>query len=98
MLIINFVFFKNELKMPRVYKRKTDRGIKDFDKLEKAIKEIILEGKSIRSTANAYNIPFKSLARYIIKVRNKINDVSTVTENELVHAMRGVASYREHTV
>lgn len=77
----------------RRYKRKTDRGVSDFDALLIAIKEIKLNKKSIRSTAMKYNIPKSSLARYIRKINAEIHDISLFDDDELMKVVRRAAAY-----
>ncbi|XP_058885643.1 uncharacterized protein LOC117972802 [Acipenser ruthenus] len=52
--------------MPRVYKRKTNRGSTPLEDIERAAKEVA-EGKSIRSVARAQKIDRMTLKRYMDK-------------------------------
>lgn len=84
--------------MPNVYKRKTDRGIQDYDALVKAIKEIMIDKRSIRSVAAAYNIVPASLNRYVTKIRGSGCDVASMSDDVLKSLARNVASYKNTNV
>lgn len=75
------------------YVRKSDRGITDWNALVAAIKKVKLDNKSIRSTAKAHNIPKSSLARYIQKVNDTMEDISTIDGEALLKLVKSVASY-----
>lgn len=53
--------------------------------MEFACKEVILEGKSIRSSRLKYNIPYKTLHRYVTKLKATGEDSSQVSNIQLTH-------------
>lgn len=69
----------------RTYKRKTDKGNIPKSVIELACKEVILEGKSIRSSALKYNIPYKTLHRYVTKLKAAEEDSSQISNIQLTH-------------
>lgn len=79
--------------MSSKYKRKTTHGISDSDALLNAIKAIVIDKKSIQSTANAYNISRRSLGRYIKKFEAAAPDIAGVPEDDLMIVVRRIASY-----
>ncbi|XP_018308648.1 uncharacterized protein [Mycetomoellerius zeteki] len=66
----------------RTYKRKTDKGNISKSIIEFACKEVILEGKSIRASAMKYKISFKTLHRYVTKLKAE-KDTSQVSNIRL---------------
>jgi hypothetical protein len=59
--------------MPRNYIRKTNRGF-TTDLIKAAADEVIVENKSVRSTAKKYDLCHVSLSRYVAKLKNRMND------------------------
>ncbi|XP_041358910.1 uncharacterized protein LOC121375496 [Gigantopelta aegis] len=55
--------------MPRVYKRKTDRGKTLPDIMERAVKEVISNSRPCREVAEQFSIPHVTLRRYCLKTR-----------------------------
>lgn len=52
----------------RTYKRKTQRGVTKADVMLRAAKAVKLNGRSIRGTADDFNIPEATLRRFCRKV------------------------------
>lgn len=73
--------------------RKSDRGVKDFVSLLNAIKSIKIEKKSIRKASVAYELPLKSLARYIQKFDAEVPDISKESDQKLLEIVQRIASY-----
>ncbi|XP_060843181.1 uncharacterized protein LOC132923302 [Rhopalosiphum padi] len=65
--------------MPRHYIRKTNRGF-TAEFIKAAADEVIIENKSVRSTAKKYDLCHVSLSRYVAKFKASMNngDVSTL--------------------
>jgi len=65
--------------MPRHYIRKTNRGF-TAELIKAAADEVIIENKSVRSTAKKYDLCHVSLSRYVAKFKTSMNngDVSTL--------------------
>jgi len=73
----------------RTYKRKTNKGNIPKNIIEFACKEVILEGKSVRSSAAKYNISFKTLHRYVNKLKAVGKDVSQISNIQFTHVGYG---------
>ncbi|KYN36612.1 hypothetical protein ALC56_09037, partial [Trachymyrmex septentrionalis] len=73
----------------RTYKRKTNKGNIPKSIIEFACKEVILEGKSVRSSAAKYNISFKTLHRYVNKLKAAGKDVSQISNIQFSHVGYG---------
>lgn len=73
--------------------RKTDRGIKDFENLLNAVKEVKIEKKKILRVAKAYGIPDNSLGRYIKKLDDIVPDISAVPDDQLLKILKESTSY-----
>lgn len=59
--------------MHRNHKRKTNRGLRaELNKA--ATDEVIIDNKSVRSTAKKYDLCHVSLSRYVVKFETSIND------------------------
>ncbi|KAK7469718.1 hypothetical protein BaRGS_00036249 [Batillaria attramentaria] len=56
--------------MVRTYQRKTSRGTTAPDVIEKAVKEAVTSGRSVRAVAEQYNMCHVTLSRYIKKSQN----------------------------
>lgn len=54
----------------RKYKRKTDKGKTAKDVMERAISAVTIE-KSIRGVCKDFQIPYKTLQRYVQKQKNQ---------------------------
>jgi len=65
--------------MTRHYIRKTNRGF-IAELIKAAADEVIIENKSVRSTAKKYDLCQVSLSRYVAKFKTSMNngDVSTL--------------------
>jgi len=59
--------------MHRYYIRKTNRGF-TAELNKAAADEIIIENKSVRSTAKKYNLCHVSLSRYVAKFKTNMNN------------------------
>ena len=53
--------------------------------MEFACKEVILEGKSVRSSGLKYNIPYKTLHRYVTKLKAAEENSSQEMNIQLTH-------------
>lgn len=60
----------------------------DFDDILKAIKDVVIERKGLRVTARACNIDNTKLCRYIKRLSYKFEDLSTISDSELLDAIR----------
>lgn len=60
----------------------------NFDALLQAIKYCLLEKKSIRSTAKEHGFDKSTLQRYLKKVKNNYDDISSVTRDTLLEFIR----------
>lgn len=63
--------------MPRVRVRKTNRGSAPITAYEDAHREVVLEGKSLRSSAKKHGLNHVSLRRYILKTKEAEKKGST---------------------
>ncbi|XP_018369250.1 PREDICTED: uncharacterized protein LOC108765178 isoform X1 [Trachymyrmex cornetzi] len=73
----------------RTYKRKTNKGNIPKSIIEFACKEVILDKKSVRSSAAKYNISFKTLHRYVNKLKAAGKDISQVSNIQFTHVGYG---------
>lgn len=55
----------------RKYKRKSNRGQTATDAMERAVRTVITEGKSVTSVAKDFLIAQKTLHRYVVKARSQ---------------------------
>lgn len=55
--------------MPRIYKRKTNKGLFSTEDMEKAVAEVG-KGKSIRSVASMFGLSHCTLSRYVVKQKS----------------------------
>lgn len=55
----------------RTYKRKTERGKSSAETFRTAAKEVLDNGRSLRTVADEYSINFMTLHRYCKKMKNK---------------------------
>lgn len=60
----------------------------NFDALMKAIKQCLIDNNGVRSTARECNISHSTLLRYITKVTEAFDDVSTVEDSVLLNFIR----------
>lgn len=79
-------------------KRKTERGVNDFDALLSAMKSIKLNNVSIRKAAAANDIPERSLNRYKMKFDEQVENIKDHNDEELLQILRGIASYKNCAV
>lgn len=56
----------------RTYKRKSERGNTPKDILERACHAVIFDNNSINATSKKYEIPYKTLHRYVTKLKQKL--------------------------
>jgi hypothetical protein len=63
----------------RNYVRKSDRGNAPVDIIERAVDMVLKEGRKITSVGKQFNIPRRSLRRYI---ENQKKDTLSTTEIE----------------
>lgn len=80
------------------YKRTSERANVNVETLCAAVKEVALDKKSMRSVALAYKIPPKSFNRYVAKVKERIPDLSTADDIELMNVMKTCVGYHTLTV
>lgn len=73
--------------------RKSDRGVTDYNALLRAIKDIKVENKSIRSTASAFKIDKSSLSRYVTKFDKIVSNINDVSDADLLEIVQSIASY-----
>lgn len=66
------------------YKRTTERAYTPKDVLERACHTIIFDNKSINATSKQYNIPYKTLHRYVAKLKEKLERNPNLTRAELI--------------
>ncbi|KAF2880958.1 hypothetical protein ILUMI_25217 [Ignelater luminosus] len=67
----------------RTYKRKTERADTPKDVVERACHLIIFDNKSIKATSKQYDIPYKTLHRYVAKLKEKFERNPNLTRAEL---------------
>lgn len=79
----------------RTYKRKTDRGSTPKDVLDRACQQIIFDEKSINSSAKEFNIPYKTLQRYVVKMKEKLKSYPELTRSELALESAGYSKNRK---
>ena len=75
--------------MPRVYQRKTERGTTNKSVIENACREVVWEGKSIHGAASEYGVPYKTLQRYVSKVKAQMEENPTIEANSVQIARVG---------
>jgi len=72
--------------MPRhKYQSETSKPAVDINAIVTAIKEVIIEKKSLRSVGQAYKIDKSKLSRYISKLTQAIINPSTVSNEQFVN-------------
>lgn len=69
-------------------KREGKQNEMDFDALLKAIKEHLIENKSCRGAARDNGLCKSTLSRYCMKVREVFNELSTVSDVQLMDFIR----------
>ena len=72
--------------------RKTDRGVKDFEAVLDAIVSVKIKKKSLRSVANAFNLPRTTLLRHLNAFDAEIPDITKVSSEQLLEIVRRIAS------
>jgi len=75
--------------MPQVYQRKTERGTTNKSVIENACREVVWEGKSIHGAASEYGVPYKTLQRYVSKVKAQMEENPTIEANTVQIARVG---------
>lgn len=58
----------------RTYKRKTERGQTPKEVMELACHEVIANNRTIRTVAIEHGIPYKTLHRYVLKMRRNVDE------------------------
>lgn len=71
---------------------------KDIATLITAVKQVKIDKQSIRSVAKLYQIPFKTLSRYITKISEKIPDITAIDDNTLEKNLKKIISRGPQTV
>ncbi|XP_055308969.1 uncharacterized protein LOC129572878 [Sitodiplosis mosellana] len=69
----------------------------DLDALLEAIKEVKINGKSIRSVASQYNIPKSNLSRYISNLTANNVDFATADANDIKNMIAPMVTYGPKT-
>lgn len=59
--------------MPRIYKKKTDRGTVSHDAMLNAVRQVVEHGRSIRAVSNETGIPKSSLQRKVTQYSKSVN-------------------------
>ncbi|KAF2897999.1 hypothetical protein ILUMI_08176 [Ignelater luminosus] len=79
----------------RTYKRKTERADTPKDVVERACHLIIFDNKSIKATSKQYDIPYKTLHRYVTKLKEKFERNPNLTRAELTLDSEGCIKNRQ---
>lgn len=84
----------------RLSKTTTDPKEKadDSKKWVKALKNVLVEGKSCRAVAAAHSLPRTNLRRYIKRAKGIFNDFATVTDDEWLGLLNEVTSHNSNLV
>lgn len=80
------------------YERKTNHGINDHEALLRAVKEIKIDKKSIRSVCSKYGVSKTSMLRYLNRLDEQFDDISVVDKSELMDVLKlssRVGSYKQ---
>lgn len=85
--------FRVENSMVYNRKRKTDRGVTDYEALLNAIKAIKINKDSVTRAGEANYIPGRSMRRYSTKFDEKVANIADHSDEELLQILRGIASY-----
>lgn len=75
------------------FKRKTDRGNFDLKDAVQAVKAVKLDNKAVRAAAVQYNVPKSTLWRYVDIVSKKHEEISTVSDEQLLETIQHVGTY-----
>jgi len=83
--------------MVRAYKRKTKRCLSYKDSLLSAIKEVKLHGCKVSTVAEAYQIPRRTLTRYLKKLNGVIPTFDGLSDRDLLAHINSL-TYKTKTV
>ncbi|KAL3270318.1 hypothetical protein HHI36_009369 [Cryptolaemus montrouzieri] len=67
----------------RTYKRSTERADTPKNVMETACHAVIFEEKSVRTSSKQYDIAYKTLHRYVAKLKEKLDHNPNLTRAEL---------------
>ncbi|KAF2902807.1 hypothetical protein ILUMI_03378 [Ignelater luminosus] len=79
----------------KTYKRKTERANTPKDVVERACHLIIFDNKSFQATSKQYDIPYKTLHRYVAKLKEKFERHPNLTRAELTLDLVGYIKNRQ---
>ncbi|XP_053947962.1 uncharacterized protein LOC128856673 [Anastrepha ludens] len=79
----------------RTYKRISERCNSPKDIIEKACHAIIFDNESINATSKQYQIPYKTLHRYVTKLKNKLESNPNLTRADLTLDTAGYIRNRQ---
>lgn len=79
----------------RTYKRKSERGAVPKDILERACHAVIFDNNSINATSKKYQIPYKTLHRYVTKLKQKLESNPNLRRADLTLDTAGYIKNRQ---
>lgn len=79
----------------RTYKRKTNRGSTPKDVFDRACQQVIFNKKSINSTAKQFDIPYKTLQRYVVEMKKTLESNPKLTSFESTLESAGYTKNRQ---